>query len=208
MGLLSRAGLATVAWLVMAAAQADVGRPDTANSAGEHARGGVVSEQDARRIEIDRFRTAPIALRDAMSLARNRHGGSRIVDASFDGEAAAATYRVRAARGEHLWEDFIDAESGQLVSTEASSVTGLQRSDRELLVRFGAVRQELSDAIVVAERNTGGRAISAGLMMEQGRLQFVIVCVAGSDLRQVMLEPPAPASARAKRSSNNKVPYE
>lgn len=187
------------------AAQADVGRAHAANSVGEPAPGGAASEQDARRIEIDRFRAAPVALREAMSLSQNRHSGSRIVDASFDGEAGIATYRVRAVRGDRLWEEVIDAQSGQIISTEAmSSVTDLERSDRELLVRLGAVRQELSDAIVVAERNTGGRAISAGLMMEQDRLQFVIVCVAGSDLKQVMLEPPA-APARGKRSPNHKV---
>lgn len=196
------AGLAALTLLAATAAQADVGRAHPANPAGEPARSSVASEQDARRIEIERFKAAPISLYDALSLARQSHDGSRVVDAGFDGEGGVATYKVTIKTGNGLWLDVIDAHTGKTIKSEPlSSLIDLDRSDRDLLVRLRAVRQELSDAIVVAERNAGGRAISAGLMLDQGRLQFVIVCVSGNDLKQVMLEPPATVS-RVKRSSN------
>ena len=189
---LLRASLAAVTLATATAAHADVGSAYAAMSVDESARSGAASEKGARQVEIDMFKAAPVSLREAISIAQNRHGGSRAVDASFDGEAGVATYQIRTQKGDRLWQDAIDAHTGHAINTEAgSTVADLAKSDRELVARLRAVRQQLSDAVVVAERNTRGRAISAGLAVEQGRLQFVIVCVAGNDLKQVLLEPPA-----------------
>jgi uncharacterized membrane protein YkoI len=194
--MLLRAGL--VAWTIFAGtvAPAAVGRAWATLSPGEPARGGAASEQDDRQAEIDRFKTAGISLRAALSIAERRHRGSRAVDASFDGETGVASYRIRTHRGRRLWLDIIDARTGHVAAPGAvSPLTELRLSDRDVLARMRSVRQGLADAIVVAERNTGGKAVSAGLMIEQGRLQFAIVCVAGNDLKQVLLEPP---TARAR----------
>ena len=43
----------------------------------------------------------------------------------------------------------------------------------------------------VAEDNTSGKALSGGLMNEAGKLNFVIVVLFGTKLKQVMLEPPS-----------------
>jgi hypothetical protein len=50
---------------------------------------------------------------------------------------------------------------------------------------------EIADAVRVAERNAPGSAISAGLLAENGKLNFVVVVVSGKKLRQVILQPPA-----------------
>ncbi|MGJ5175642.1 PepSY domain-containing protein [Bradyrhizobium oligotrophicum] len=195
---LLRAGLAALTLVTATAAHADIGRAHTDASVEESVPSGAVSEVDARQVEIDRFKAAPVSLREALAIVQDRRGGSRAVDASFDSEAGVSTYQIRTQRGNRLWQDVVDAHTGATINTEAgSALADLAKPDRELLARLGAVRQELSDAVIVAERNTRGRAISAGLMVERGRLQFVIVCVAGNDLKQVMLEPPAPR-ARAK----------
>ncbi|MGY3451534.1 PepSY domain-containing protein [Bradyrhizobium sp. USDA 4353] len=153
------------------------------------------SEQQALQSEIGRFKAASISLREALSIAQDRQAGSRAVDASFDGETGAPTYQVRMVKGNRLWETTIDALTGNTIKTAVvSSVDDLEEHDRDLLVRLRNVRPELLDGIAVAERATNGKAISAGLMVEKGRLQFVIVCVAGSDLKQVLLEPPAAAA--------------
>jgi uncharacterized membrane protein YkoI len=190
--------LALILLTLAAAAHADVGL-DRAAMPVEQLRTGKTVEQDALRRELDRFKAAPISLRRALTIAQDRHGGSRVVDVGFDGEHDVPVYQVKTHRGDILWQDAIDAHTGNIVGTEAvSSIAGLDKPDRELLVRLRAVRQELLDAVVVAERNTSGTAISAGLMMEQGRLQFVVVCVSGSDLKQVLLEPPG-AAVRSRR---------
>lgn len=189
--------LAVISLLLPPAARADVGRDHPTAAAGEPAPRAEPSEQEATEAEIRRFKTASISLRDALGIARERHSGSRAVDASFDGETGVPIYQVRMVRGNRLWETTIDARTGATIKTEVlSAIPDLETHDRELLVRLRAVRQDLPDAIVVAERSTNGRAISAGLMVEQGRLQFVIVCVAGSDLKQVLLEPPVAAGVK------------
>jgi uncharacterized membrane protein YkoI len=192
MWVLLRASLAAVTLVTATAAQADVGRAYADTPVDASARSSAEAEKDARQVEIDRFKAAPVSLREALSIAQNRHAGSRAVDAGFDGEAGVATYQIRTQKGNRLWQDVIDAHTGHTISTEAGvTLADLEKSDRELVARLRAVRQNLLDAVIVAERNTRGSAISAGLIVEQGRLQFVIVCVAGNDLKQVLLEPPA-----------------
>ena len=69
-------------------------------------------------------------------------------------------------------------------------VEELEAQDRRNLLAFRAVRQKLSDAVVVAERSTRGKAISGGLMNEDGTLYFVVVVDTADGLKQVLLEPP------------------
>lgn len=67
----------------------------------------------------------------------------------------------------------------------------LNLEDRLNLIAMQSVRHELADAVSVAEENTSGKALSGGLMSEAGKLNFVIVVLSGTNLRQVMLEPPS-----------------
>jgi hypothetical protein len=102
---------------------------------------------------------------------------------------------VKTYRGNQVWDDAIDANSGAIVGgTIISLVTDLTREDQTNLIALNDVRQEIADGIAVAERNAQGRAISGGLMNEDGKLNFVIVVVAGNDLKQFILEPPHAAS--------------
>ena len=59
------------------------------------------------------------------------------------------------------------------------------------MIAMQSVRQELADAVFVAEDNTSGKALSGGLMNEAGKLIFVIVVLSGTNLKQIMLEPPS-----------------
>jgi hypothetical protein len=54
----------------------------------------------------------------------------------------------------------------------------------------------LADAVRVAEQAASGKAISGGLIRERGRLNFAIVVMSGSDLKEVILEPPGAAGRR------------
>jgi uncharacterized membrane protein YkoI len=144
--------------------------------------------------EIEAFKASPVSLRQALAIARERHVGSRIVDISFDGSSDLPIYRVMTSRADRVWQDTVDARTGVVVGAGSeSSVADLEASDRQLLVRLRSVRQEMLEAILVAERNTAGKALSAGLAVDRGRLQFVIVCVVGDDLKQVLLDPPRAA---------------
>jgi hypothetical protein len=141
--------------------------------------------------ELELFRAAEISLRQALKIADKLHVGSRIVDISFDAASGSPVYRVKTFQGDHIWEDAIDAKTGQVAgNTTVSSMSELDLEDRTNLIGLQSVRQELADAVLVAEENTSGRATSGGLMSEAGKLNFVIVVLSGINLQQVILEPP------------------
>jgi uncharacterized membrane protein YkoI len=143
------------------------------------------------RRELDSFQAAQISLRQAMAIAEKRHAGSTTADISFDAASETAVYRVKIVQHDRIWHHTIDATTGAVTGGElASPITSLDTEDRGNLIVLRALRHRLSDAVRVAERATSGKAISGGLTRERGKLNFIIVVVAGSDLKQVILEPP------------------
>jgi hypothetical protein len=61
------------------------------------------------------------------------------------------------------------------------------------------VKQELSDAIRIAEKAAEGSALAGGLVEQDGKLNFVVVIASGDRLREVMLEPPKVGGQGANR---------
>ncbi|MET4278892.1 MULTISPECIES: PepSY domain-containing protein [unclassified Bradyrhizobium] len=151
---------------------------------------GLTDEAVGRELEL--FRGAEVTLRQALKIAGSLHPGSRIVDVSFDGGSSPSVYRVKTFRQDRIWADTIDAKTGQVAGNAAvSSISELNPEDRLNLIAMRSVRQELADAVFVAEDSTSGKALSGGLMNEAGKLIFVIVVLSGTNLKQVILEPPS-----------------
>jgi Peptidase propeptide and YPEB domain len=151
---------------------------------------GLTDEAISRELEL--FRGAEVSLRQALKIADSLHPGSRIVDVSFDGGSGSPVYRVKTFRLDRIWADTIDAKTGQIAgNATVSSTSELNQGDRINLIAMQSVRQELADAVFVAEDNTSGKALSGGLTNEAGKLIFVIVVLSGINLKQVMLEPPS-----------------
>lgn len=148
--------------------------------------------QEAVNRELEAFRASQLSLRQAMGIAEKLHTGSRTADISFDGASASPVYRVKTVRDNRLWEHAIDAKTGDTIGTETvSHLNDLNPDDRNNVIALRTVRQELSDAVTIAEQVASGRAIGGSLMDDNGKLNFVIVVVSGgSDLKQVVLEPP------------------
>jgi len=150
-------------------------------------------DAQAVRRELDNFRAAQVSLGEAMTIAEGLHAGSTTADVSFDGTAAPPVYRIKTVHHDRVWRNAIDAATGKVTDNEAASpLTALDEADRSNLVVLKALRHRLSDAVRVAEHTTSGKAISGGLTRERGKLSFVIVVLSGADLKQVVLEPPAP----------------
>jgi uncharacterized membrane protein YkoI len=157
----------------------------------QNATGNELTNETISR-ELELFRTAEVSLRQVLKIADGLHPGSRIVDVSFDGGSGSPVYRVKTFKQDRIWEDAIDAKSGQVAgNATVSSMSELNLEDRLNLIAMQSVRQELADAVFVAEDNTSGKALSGGLMSEAGKLNFVIVVLSGTDLKQVILEPPS-----------------
>jgi uncharacterized membrane protein YkoI len=159
--------------------------------------GNEINNADLIR-ELELFRAAKISMREALTAARRLHNGSRVVDISFDGASGVPLYRVKTCQGNHIWDDAIDANTGEPSGgTIESSINDLKGQDRTNVIALKAVRQEMMDAIRVAEKSASGKAISGGLIDEDGRVNFLIVVVSGSDLKQVILEPPTTTGRRS-----------
>ena len=161
--------------------------------------GNEINNADLIR-ELELFRAAKISMREALVAARRLHNGSRVIDISFDAASGVPLYRVKTSQGNHIWEDAIDGNTGEPSGgTIESLISDLKGQDRTNIIALNAVRQEMMDAIRVAEKSASGKAISGGLINEDGRLNFLIVVVSGSDLKQVILEPPTTTGRRSRQ---------
>ena len=180
------AALLFAAALAPAGASADVGATSMAShrqdeTAVDDATGGV------RRL-LAQFRAAELPLSRAMTIAEALHKGSRTARVSFEGSAG---YRVRTVLNDMVWDNTIDATTGRAIGDETvSSLNQLGDQDRSNIKALRSVKQELSDAVAVAEKAASGKAIGGGLMIDSSKLTFVVVVVSEDQLKQVMLEPP------------------
>jgi uncharacterized membrane protein YkoI len=148
------------------------------------------AEEKALRRALEQFRTTQVPLSRAMAIAEQLHRGSRTADISFEVSGSPA-YRVRTVRNERVWENVIDANTGKITDKEVvSSLKELDREDLANIVALQWIKQELSDAVQVAEKAAAGNALAGGLMKQDGKLNFVVVVANGDRLKEVMLEPP------------------
>ena len=184
-----------LAIIVLSATFAATGaRADVTHAPLNAANRGVAVQGDAdeapiRRL-IEQLRTIKISLSQAVAIAEHLHGASKTADVSLE-MSGPAIYRVRTVGNERLWEDVIDANTGNVTEKEvSSSPRELDRDDLGNIIALKSVEQELSDAIRIAEKAAGGSALAGGLMKQDGKLNFVVVIASGDRLKEVMLEPP------------------
>jgi uncharacterized membrane protein YkoI len=183
--------------ILVAPAQA-IAMPDDEPLAHQNDAGAdAASDQRALNREMERFRASTITLSQAMAIAEALHAGATTADVSFDGAPPSPVYRVKTLHNDRIWQHAVDATTGKIVGGEAAlPVKELNAEDRGNLVVLKAIRQRLVDAVRVAEHAASGKAISGGLIREHGRLNFAIVVMSGSDLKEVILEPPGAAARR------------
>ena len=155
------------------------------------------SDQQAVNHELELFRGSAISLSQAMAIAEALHAGATTADVSFDGASGSPVYRVKTVHNDRIWQHAIDATTGKIVGGEAAlPLKELDAEDRSNLVALKTIRHRLADAVRVAEQAASGKAISGGLIRDRGRLSFAIVVMSGSDLKEVILEPPGAARRR------------
>jgi uncharacterized membrane protein YkoI len=150
---------------------------------------GNVEEAAVRRV-LEQFHTTKVPLGQAMAIAEGLHDGSRTADISFE-ISGPPVYRVRTVKNERVFENVIDANTGKVSQAEiASSLKELDRADLANIIALKWIKQELSDAVRVAEKAAAGNALAGGLMKQDGKLNFVVVVATSDRLKEVMLEPP------------------
>jgi uncharacterized membrane protein YkoI len=158
---------------------------------------GAASDQQAVNRELELFRGSAVSLSQAMAIAEALHAGATTADVSFDGAPDSPVYRIKTLHNDRIWHHAIDATTGKIVGGEAAlPLKEVDAEDRSNLVALKTIRHRLADAVRVAERAASGKAISGGLIRQRGRLNFAIVVMSGSDLKEVILEPPGAAGRR------------
>jgi hypothetical protein len=164
---------------------------------GNEAEESAAAEQQALNRELELFRGAPISLSQAMAIAEALHTGATTADVSFDGASGTPVYRVKTLHRDRIRQHAIDATTGEIVGGEAAlPLAELDAEDRSNLAALKTIRQRLADAVRIAEVAASGKAISGGLIRQRSRLNFAIMVMSGSDLKEVILEPPGAARRR------------
>jgi uncharacterized membrane protein YkoI len=136
------------------------------------------------------FRVARLPLIEAIAIAERLHLGSRTAGISFD-TSDNPSYRVRTVKDKKIWEIVIDVRTGRTAGPETvRSLNELEMEERDNINALGSVKQELSDAVTIAEKAAAGKAISGGLVKEGDQLNFVVVVLSDNYVKEVFLEPP------------------
>jgi uncharacterized membrane protein YkoI len=150
------------------------------------------------------FRAAQPSLIEAIAIAQRLHPGSRAAAISFDTSNNPA-YRVRTVKNKEVWENVIDVHTGRTAGPETAwSLNELEIEERDNVNALRLVKQELSDAVAIAEKAAVGKAISGGLVKEGDQLNFVVVVLSDDHMKEVFLEPPrATSKGRPANSRRN-----
>ena len=147
------------------------------------------------------FRAAHVPLVEAIAIAERLHAGSRTAAISFD-TSDNPFYRVTTVKDKEIWETVVDVHTGRTVVPETSrSLNELEKEERDIINALRAVKQELSDAVAIAEKAAAGKAISGALVKEGDQLNFVVVVLSDDHLKEIFLEPPRATSKRQPAAS-------
>jgi uncharacterized membrane protein YkoI len=163
------------------------------NEAGD----GATSDQQAVSRELELFRGSAVSLSQAMAIAEALHAGATTADVSFDGAPDSPVYRVKILHHDRIWYHAVDSTTGKIVGGGAAlPLKELNAEDRSNLVALKTIRYGLADAVRVAEYAASGKAISGGLVRQRSRLNFAIIVMSESGLKEVILQPPGAARRR------------
>jgi uncharacterized membrane protein YkoI len=186
-----------VAIILPAPIYANASSTDESASFRDGASNDASSDQQAVSRELALFRGSAVSLSQAMAIAEALHAGATTADVSFDGAPNSPVYRVKTLHNDRIWQHAIDATTGQIVGGEAAlPLKEVDAEDRSNLAKLKTIRYGLADAVRVAEQAASGKAISGGLIRQRGRLNFAIVVMSGSGLKEVILRPPGAARRR------------
>jgi uncharacterized membrane protein YkoI len=176
--------LSAIPTFTPARASIDSSIPNAAQTFSESERAAILRETKV-------FANVKISVRDAIEIAEKRSSDAKAVDVSFDGQADRMAYRVKTYRHDEVWQGTIDASTGQILGEEVvTPISTLDAKDKIELADFRTAGVNLYDVLSIAERFGDGKAVSAGLEEENGRLIFLVVLVAADGtLKQMSLSP-------------------
>lgn len=130
-----------------------------------------------------------LSLKDAIAIAEKHASGGRIVEASYQGQRRSGPrYGFVAYQDDEIWDGEIDAKSGQVVVWELEDEE-LDEEDAVEVRGAESASVNLRQAVDIAERSTGGTAITGGMEEEDGRNVWEIVVVTEGKARKIHIDP-------------------
>lgn len=132
------------------------------------------SAQRVPEADIEAARRAKVSLTDAISAAQRQSHGN-VVSAKFELRQGTPEYLIRTfdAGSQQLWIGHVDADSGQLIGQGETIPLGqVPEADRQELTASVRSRSSLAQAVQTAERQGGGKALSAALSTQDGQVRY------------------------------------
>jgi uncharacterized membrane protein YkoI len=149
-----------------------------------------VATQLPNRKQIELFHQAKVALPQVIAAAKNQ-GGGKLMDVTFDASNGKPVYKVKTYQNNEVWEVAIDAQSGQFIGYGTTTPEGqLDKEDKAELAGLQQANVTLAQAAETAEKNVGGKAMSASLEATNGKVVYEIIVILKTDsARKVTVDP-------------------
>lgn len=144
------------------------------SSGWSHNRAHSRSAERVPQADIDAARSAKVSLTDAINTAEQQHHG-KVVSARFELRQGKPEYLIRAfnTNRQQLWIGHIDANSGQLIGHgETIPLSRVPKAEEPELTASQREGTSLAQAVRTAERQDGGKVLSAGLSTHDGQVSY------------------------------------
>ena len=139
------------------------------------------------RAQARAFERAKLSVREALGQAERR---GTVIDIAFAVEHGRPVYHVKTYQNSTVWEGTLDASTGTLLgSGKSTPESQLDREDQAELAGLKDAKVKLDAAIESAERQIGGRAITAGLEERDGKIIYELKIVNPASVLPVTISP-------------------
>lgn len=139
--------------------------------------------------QIEAFQNAKLSIGGAIAAAGKQSGG-KVIEATFATRQGKPIYKVRTYQNNSIWEGAIDAESGQALGAGKTTQEGqLDKEDKAELAGLPKFTISLNDATAAAEKESGGKAIGAGVEEVKGQIVVEVFTVKQGAVRKITVDP-------------------
>lgn len=141
------------------------------------------------KAQIEAFERTKLPIAGAISAA-GKHSGGKVIEATFATRGGKPIYKVRTYQNNSVWEGTIDAESGGVVGAgRTKQEAQLDKEDKAELAGLPQFTITLDQAVTAAEKESGGKAIGAGVEEAKGKVVVEVFTVNQGALRKIVVDP-------------------
>ena len=147
-------------------------------------------QEQVSQADISAFQNAKIGVAQAINSAEQKAGGGKAIDAAFQANGGTPGYQVKVFNNDQMWEGTVDANTGKVVGqAKTTPKSQLDQEDQAEVSALGNAQTTLKDAVMKAEQQSGGKAISAGLEQRNGKTAYEIQIVKNGAVQAMNVDP-------------------